>query len=452
MAIEKILVVDDDLLVRNFLSETLRRKQFEVMTAEGGQKALKLLSDHSFDLVITDLRLPDLNGMEILNKAKAINPQTIVIIITAFGSIENSVEAVRSGAFNYLVKPFSADAIEAVLEKAEEHLSLLEENTYLREQVSSGGGRSPKKVIGESETMKKILSDVEQIAKSNAGVFITGESGTGKEVIANVIHETSLRQQRPFIKVNCAAMPETLVESEFFGHEKGAFTGAINKKLGRFELAHSGTLLLDEVTEVPLNLQAKLLRAIQEREFERVGGTKSIKVDVRFISTSNRDVRAAVDQKMFREDLFYRLNVVPIHLPPLRERTEDILPLAEYLLEKLCLDNNRAKKEMTEGAKKVLLTYAWPGNIRELANVIERAIVLDPGPQLTEDFLNLECTCSIRKKERAFISEKNQLPAGEQRLILETLRRYHDNRKEAAEALGITVRTLSSKLNKIREQ
>lgn len=382
MAIEKILIVDDDLLVRNFLTETLKRKKIDVVAVENGSKAKKLLDESSFDLVISDLRLPDINGIELLRHIKEEHPDTLVIIITAFGSIENTVEAMRLGAINYLQKPFTADAIESIIEKAEEHISLIEENKYLRQQVKTGGSRLPFKIIGESEVMQKILSDVSQVAKSHASVFLSGESGTGKEVIAHAIHYQSLRSDKPFIKVNCAAVPETLVESEFFGHEKGAFTGANAKRIGRFELAHGGSLLLDEVTEIPLSLQAKLLRVTQEQEFERVGGSKPVRVDVRLISTSNRDIKQAIENKVLREDLFYRLNVVPIYLPPLRERKEDILPLAEYFLEKFCADNNRQKKALTAEIKKKLLGYPWPGNIRELANVMERAVVLDRPPEV----------------------------------------------------------------------
>lgn len=450
MLIEKILIVDDDMLVRNFLSETLKRKQIEVFTAENGQKAMKMLEETSFDMIITDMRLPDLSGIEIIKKSKECHPSTIVVIITAFGSVENTVEAMRLGAFNYLLKPFSADAIEAVIEKAREHISLVEENNYLRNQVSTGGSRMPLQVIGESPVMKKILAEVSQVAKSNASVFISGESGTGKEVIAHAIHYQSQRAQRPFIKVNCAAVPETLVESEFFGHDKGAFTGAIAKRIGKFELANGGSLLLDEVTEIPIGLQAKLLRVVQEQEFDRVGGTKPIKVDVRLISTSNRNVKEAVENKILREDLYYRLNVVPIHLPPLRERREDILPLAEYFLEKVCLDNNREKKKLSPEAKRKLSEYGWPGNIRELANIIERAVVLDPtGKAIGEHQLHLE--------DQTAVSGGFKVPVGmtleefENRLILETLKQYQDNRTKTAESLGISLRTLRSKLDKLEQ-
>lgn len=379
LPVERILIVDDEPLIRSFLSEALKRKKFDVSVAENGKKGLAFLKEQAFDLVITDMKLPDITGIEILKKAKEACCNTIVIVMTAYGSIENAVEAMRLGAFHYLLKPFTFDALETLLEKAAEHLSLVKENTFLREEVK---GRGALQLIFESPSMKKILQEVIKVAKSNASVLIQGESGTGKEVIAAAIHAHSLRSNRPYIRVNCAAIPDTLIESEFFGHEKGAFTGAMTRKPGRFELAHGGTLLLDEVTEIPLQLQPKLLRVIQEQEFERVGGTKPIEVDVRLISTTNRDLKEAISQKIFREDLYYRLNVVPISLPPLRERKEDILPLSRYFLEKLCQENNKKPKKIASSAEKKLTTYSWPGNIRELANMMERLVVLDEGPQV----------------------------------------------------------------------
>ncbi|MDP1879950.1 MAG: sigma-54 dependent transcriptional regulator [Parachlamydiaceae bacterium] len=385
--IEKILVVDDEAIMRNFLVEALKRKKMEVESVENGLKAVSLLEKESFDLVITDMNMPKLNGLDLIKKIKEISPQTLIIVITAFGTIENAVEAMHNGAFHYLIKPFSLESLLTNIEKANEHLALLAENTYLREQLITNP--SKRLVIAESPAMKKVLRDIEQVAKSNANVFINGETGTGKEVIAHLLHYSSNRSQQPFIKVNCAAIPETLVESEFFGHEKGAFTGAINKRLGRFELADKGSLLLDEITEIPLGLQAKLLRITQEEEFERVGGTKPIKIDVRLISTSNRDIKEAISSKILREDLYYRLNVVPIFLPPLRERQEDILPLAEYFIEQSCLHNHLAKKTITSDAKKKLMNYSWPGNVRELANIIERSIVMDQGKVISSEHLYL---------------------------------------------------------------
>lgn len=457
MAIEKILIVDDEMLIRNFLAEVLKRKRYEVTTAENGKTAMAMLKDNSYDMVITDMKMPDITGIEVLRKVKEQNPSTIVIIITAYGSIENAVEAMKLGAFNYLIKPFSPDSIEAVIHKAQEHLSLVEENQYLRQQVNTGGGGSPHRVIGESAVMKKILSDVKRIAQSNASVFISGESGTGKEVISAAIHHSSPRAHAPFIRVNCAAVPDTLVESEFFGHEKGAFTGANLKRKGRFELADGGSLLLDEITEIPIGLQAKLLRVIQEREFERVGGAKVIRVDTRLISTSNRDMKEAIDQKVFREDLYYRLNVVPICLPPLRDRRDDVILLAEYFLERMCLENHQPVKQLNAVAKKKLLAYHWPGNIRELANIIERAVVLDLGRTIDAEHLYIEPSEKLDLESEAEPSLRKRLfPSGltlrevEKRLILETLETQSNNRTRTAEILGISIRTLRNKLHEYR--
>lgn len=406
MSIEKILIVDDELLMRNFLAETLQRKKFEVSTAPTGQKALNLLKDTTFDLVITDMKLPDITGIDVLRKVKEASPNTIVVIITAFGSIENAVEAMRLGAFNYLIKPFSPDSIEAVIEKAQEHCSLLEENSYLRQQLAPGGSSGPN-IVAESPAMKHILNEVKNIAQSNTSVFIHGESGTGKEVIAHAIHHYSPRTKNPFIRVNCAAIPETLIESEFFGHEKGAFTGATARRIGRFELANKGTLLLDEITETPQGLQAKLLRVTQEQEFERIGGTKSIKVDVRLISTSNRDMKEAIANKMLREDLYYRLNVIPIYLPPLRERKEDIIPLAHHFLHKIASDNHREPKTLLPKTHQKLLEYSWPGNIRELSNVLERAFVSGTSKEIRpEDILIESKTLQELEKQLIGITER----------------------------------------------
>lgn len=450
MAIEKILIVDDELLMRTFLTETLRRKNLDVTAVENGKKAVAALKENTYDLVFTDMKLPDTTGLDVLRKVKELSPNTIIVVITAFGSIENAVEAMRLGAFNYLIKPFTPDTIEAVIAKGEEHLSLLEENQYLRQQVQANSPGT-KELIAVSPSMKAILADALRVAKSNASVFITGESGTGKEVIAQVIHHNSLRAAKPFIKVNCAAIPDTLVESEFFGHEKGAFTGANARRCGRFELANGGTLLLDEVTEVPPILQAKLLRAIQEQEFERVGGTKPIKVDARLISTSNREIKTAISSKVLREDLFYRLNVIPLHLPPLRDRKEDILPLAEFFVARISKENHKPLKAFTQGAKDKLVRYSWPGNVRELANIIERAVVLDALGQIAEDHLYLDGIASNSSTATSQINETTAYPHMtlqelEKRLIIETLREQKNDRASAAKKLGITLRTLRSKL------
>lgn len=452
MAIEKILIIDDEKLVREFLIETLQRKKYDVQGFDSGQKALTHLKDHQYDLVITDMKMPGLTGIDVLKKIKELSPNTIVIIITAYGSIENAVEAMRLGAFNYLIKPFSPDSIEAVIEKAKEHNALIEENTYLREEVNSGPMKTALSAVGESPAMKKIFSDVERIAKSTANVMITGESGTGKEVIAHLIHTQSMRAGKPFIKVNCAAVPESLMESEFFGHEKGSFTGASNLHKGRFELANGGSLLLDEITEVPISLQAKLLRAVQEQEFERVGGTRPIKVDVRIISTSNRNMAEAIETKKIREDLYYRLNVMPIHIPPLRERKEDILPLAELFLNRLSKENHKNKITLSKEAKARLSGYTWPGNVRELANVIERAVVLNSTGTISADEIYISPLAFSIPEAAAPILPREQktLQELEKQLIFETLLQMDNNRTKTAEKLGISVRTLRNKLQEYK--
>lgn len=446
MTFEKILVVDDEKLVRDFIVETLKRKNYEVEAADSGQKALNALKERTFDLVISDMKMPDLTGIDLLKKIKEIAPETLVIIITAYGTVENAVEAMRLGAFNYLIKPFTPDSIEAILEKAKEHHSLLTENTYLRQQVSGNGGKNPFTVIGESPEMKKILASLDQIAKSSANVMITGESGTGKEVIAHLIHHNSNRASHPFVKVNCAAIPETLIESEFFGHEKGSFTGASSLHRGRFEIANGGSLLLDEITEVPLSLQAKLLRAIQEQEFERVGGTRQIKVDVRIISTSNRDMKEAIEAKKIREDLYYRLNVMPIHIPALRERKEDILPLAEFFLNRLCQENHKDKITLSKNAKEALLNYSWPGNVRELTNIIERAVVLNTSGVITQDDIYI----TTSQVDEPTTENEMTLQDLEKKFIIETLETMKNNRTKTAEKLGISVRTLRNKLQEYK--
>ena len=432
--IERILVADDEPLMRNFAAETLRRLGKDVATAQDGEEAKRRLEQENFDLLLTDRLMPGLGGIDLLKLTKTLQPNCFVILMTAFGGIEAAIEAMRLGAFNYLLKPFSPDALEAAINQCEEQSRLLGENRYLKE-----GSILP--LIAESPVMKRLLHDLEKIAKSQASVFITGESGTGKEVISDAIHRLSNRSGNPFIKVNCAAMPETLIESEFFGHEKGSFTGAQGKKIGRFELADRGTLLLDEVTEIPLSLQPKLLRAIQELEFERVGGTRPIRVNVRLLATSNRNMQEAIENKIFREDLFYRLNVIPLHLPALRERQEDILPLARHFLTRFCTENHKPVKMLTESAAKKLLDYSWPGNVRELCNLIERVVVLDFDEKKVDgEHLYLGTVQNPNAKGPMTLHEI------EKRHILETLEKVHQNRTHAAQTLGISIRTLRNKL------
>lgn len=445
MAIHKVLVVDDEPLLRKYVSEILNRRGYEVQTAENGKRAMQILDQDQFDLVITDMKMPDYSGLDVLKHTKTTCPETIVIVVTAYGSVENVVQAMQMGAYNYLLKPFDVDTLETAIDKAAEVCQLKRENSYLRQQVAEGSARARLShcVIAQSPSMKTLLKQVESIASSRANVFIAGESGTGKEVIAHTLHRLSPRHDKPFIRVNCAAVPESLIESEFFGHEKGAFTGADSKREGRFELADTGSLLLDEVTEIPFGLQAKLLRVIQEQEFERLGGKKTIKVDVRLISTSNRDLKEAIAHKEFREDLYYRLNVIPIYVPPLRERPEDVLALSAHYLEKLCLENHKPVMKLTQSAQKKLLEYPWPGNTRELINVMERAVVLVQNAMLDADDLMLEMSSSRKK------SQVSTLKEAEHTAILQALRSVGNQKSEAAKALGITTKNLEKKLQEL---
>ncbi|EPP35390.1 AAA domain family protein [Chlamydia ibidis] len=385
MVIEKILIVDDEPLLRDFLSDLLISRSYTPITADNVHQGIQKIRKENFDLIISDMNMPDGSAFDIIAAAKNHPNHPPVLVITAYGTIENAVKAMHHGAFNYLTKPFSAEALFAFISKAKEIRSLVNENLLLKSQISSDAHP----LIAESVAMKQILEKAKKAANSSANIFIHGESGCGKEVLSFFIHRNSPRSGYPYIKVNCAAIPDTLLESEFFGHEKGAFTGATTKKSGRFELAHKGTLLLDEITEVPINLQAKLLRAIQEREFEHLGGTTTISVDVRILATSNRDLKEAIEEKSFRQDLYYRLNVIPLHLPPLRERKDDILPLAQYFLDKFCRLNNKTKKVLSKDAQDALIDYSWPGNIRELSNILERAVILEAPTYLTESMLSL---------------------------------------------------------------
>lgn len=443
MIIERVLIVDDDPLMRSFMAETLRRTGREVAVSADGFDAIEKLREESFDLIVTDKKMPRKGGLDVLQHAKSLQRPPFVILISAFGTVESAVEAMQLGAHNYLIKPFSPEALEAAVQQCEEAAHLIKENHYLREAMQEP------EMIAESSSMKRILQSLTKIAQSQASVLITGESGTGKEVIAGAIHRLSTRSAQPFIKLNCAAIPETLLESELFGHERGSFTGAHSRKTGRFELANKGTLLLDEVTEIPLSLQPKLLRAIQEQEFERVGGIRSVRVNIRFLATSNRSMQEAIETKVFREDLFYRLNVIPIHLPPLRERIEDILPLAKTFLKKFCSENHKEQKNLTESAIQKLLNYHWPGNVRELANIIERTVVLDFEESIDAEHLYLE-PIAAAKSPGSY--SRLTLHEMEKRLILETLDAHHNNKTQTAAILGISVRTLRNKLQEYGEQ
>jgi two-component system, NtrC family, response regulator AtoC len=375
---KRVLVADDEMNMRRVLEAILRREGYDVVTAANGLDAFAEMN-RSIHTVITDLKMPGLDGMGLLRKLQTDYPEVPVVMITAHGSVENAVEAVKLGAFDYLEKPFEQEQIRQIVAKAMKTHELARRDARPEEP---SGQRGRFRLIGESVAIRQIYSVVEKVANTPSTVLITGESGTGKELIARALHENSLRHSGPFIKINCAAIPKTLMESELFGYEKGAFTGAVGAKPGRFELAHGGTLFLDEIGEIPVEMQVKLLRVLQESEFERVGGIKTIKVDVRLVTATNRDLMHEIAEETFREDLFYRLNVVPIHIPPLRDRREDIPLLAEHFITKF---NDRLKKEIagiSPDAIACLGAYNWPGNIRELENLMERTMLFCEGPQI----------------------------------------------------------------------
>ncbi|HVU05048.1 MAG TPA: sigma-54 dependent transcriptional regulator [Polyangiaceae bacterium] len=369
---KQVLVVDDEPNLRRVLSAQLSRDGYDVHTAEDGVQALALLGDHHIDMVITDLRMPNMDGMELLRRALVLDPELPVVMITAHGTVDNAVEALKTGAFDYVTKPFDQDEVRAVVKKALRTRDLSATEATRPEQAVPEARYG---IIGESAAIQSVYAILDRVADTPTTVLLTGESGTGKEVVARTLHESSSRKDRPFIKVNCAAIPKDLMESELFGYEKGAFTGAVGSKPGRFELATGGTLFLDEIGTIPIEMQVKLLRAIQESEFERVGGIKTIHVDVRLVAATNSDLRQAIAQGAFREDLYYRLNVVPIHLPPLREREGDTLLLARHFIQKFDARLGKKVVGIEPEVEEALRQYPWPGNIRELENVIERAVL-----------------------------------------------------------------------------
>lgn len=446
-----ILVIDDEDVIRDLLRETFQRKGYTVETAPDGKTALKLIESNDYDLIVSDIRLPDISGMTILEESMKRNPDLGIIMITAYGSIKNAVKAMKQGAFDYITKPFNLDEMELVVEKYFEYQNLVTENEYLRSELDRKFRFE--NIIGKCDSMQHVFDSIRMVAKSRATVLIQGPSGTGKELVARAIHYNSDRRHAPFITTNCAALPEGLVESELFGHEKGAFTGAIKTNKGRFELAHTGTILLDEVSEISLGLQAKLLRVIQEREIERVGGAKPIPVDVRIIATTNRDLKKEVEEKRFREDLFYRLNVVPIYMPAISERREDIPLLIQHFMKLYSKENGRNIKGISEQAIRMLSQREWKGNVREIENCVERAVVmsgLDIEELEAEHFMPHD---QISSGETVpVVSGEQTLREVEKNLILKTLKENGGNRTKTAEILGISVRTLRNKLNEYRQE
>jgi two-component system response regulator HydG len=439
-----ILVVDDDTAHRTMLRTLVGGWGYEISEADDGGSAIGMVRQQPYDLVLMDVRMLKVSGLEALAAIKSINPAIPVVIMTAYSSVETAVAALTQGAHDYLTKPLDFDKLRITLERAMEHSRLKAENRLLRERLGLQFDR--RHIIGQSAAMVRLFDSVAQVAPSEATVLIAGESGTGKELIAGAIHFNSSRREGPFVRLNCAAITETLLESELFGHEKGAFTGADRRREGRFFQADGGSLLLDEVSEMPLPMQVKLLRVLQEREFTRVGGDTVIRVDVRVIAATNKDLPELVSGGRFREDLYYRLNVVGLTLPALRERAEDIPLLALHFLEAFALKNRKEVKGFTPQAMDRLIRYAWPGNVRELMNAVERAVVMTRGDFLTEEDVSLIPTAAMPAPEHPPAAGVRPLEEVEKATILTTLKAADGNKSEAARRLGITRRTLHKKL------
>jgi len=444
----RILVVDDESLMREFISESLSSQNYDVDPAENGVRALELMNTEVYDLILTDFKMPKVTGMDVLRKAREKMPDCKVVIMTAYGTIENAVEAMKLGAFDYITKPFGVDEVSLIVRRALEFKNLEEENRLMHSELEEKYGY--RSIIGESPPMKQVFDLIKTVSQSKSTVLVTGKSGTGKELVARAIHYTSPRKNNPFIKINCAALPAELMESELFGHEKGAFTGAIRRYHGRFERAHTGTLLLDEISEMSPLLQAKLLRVLQEREFEPVGSAETVTVDVRIVATTNHDLETLIKKGDFREDLYYRLNVISIHLPPLRERSGDIPLLAGYFQDKYNRENGKAVEIISDEVIGMWQRYDWPGNVRELENTVERAVVMCQGKTM-----KLSDVAAPGVDTAGYSGTSGDFPAHllgrtiaemEHELILKTLEARGGNRTATAEVLGISVRTLRNKL------
>lgn len=440
-----ILIVDDEKGIRDGLKLFLKREGHLTFTAEDGKEALEILEKNDIDLVISDLRMPHINGDELLAFIKKDYPGVKVIILTGHGTVENAVEAMRNGAYDFLIKPLNLEKLGLIVKRALSQRQLEIDNRLLKKKLNVFS----KQMIGKSDKMIKISNLIEQVAPSKTSVLILGENGVGKEVIANLIHDFSNRKSNPFIKVHCAALSENLLESELFGHEKGAFTGAIKEKKGRFELANKGTIFLDEIGEISPNIQVKLLRVIQEKSFERVGGEKTINVDVRIIAATNRNLKKEVEEGRFREDLYYRLNVVQITVPPLRERKEDILLMMSSFIQNFSEENEKNIKEITKKAKTALYNYNWPGNVRELKNVLEAAVVLSKDGII--DINDLPPYLKNEDELGNFL--KIKMPATmdeiEKEAIISTLALANGNKSKTAEMLNMNRKTLYAKLNEL---
>ncbi len=443
-----ILIVEDEAKMRRLLELNLGEDGFTTFSAEDAETGLKLLRENPVDLVLTDLKLPGMNGLEFLQTIKRQNAALPVVVMTAFGSVETAVDAMKAGASDYVLKPFSLSEMRIVIHKELDVRNLREENRNLREAL--GKKYSHPNVVARSPKMQEVLATVERVAPTNATVLLGGESGVGKDLVARAIHEKSKRATGPFLKINSTAIPENLLESELFGFEKGAFTGAVASKPGKFELADKGTLFLDEIGDVPPAIQVKLLRVLQEREFERLGGTKTIKVDVRLVAATNRDLRAALEQGTFREDLYYRLNVVPIDIAPLRERKEDVPDLVNLFISRFAGESGKDIEGITPQAMQMLVNYHWPGNVRELQNIVERACALSKGPQLEASDIHIDARSSKGANgSPGFLPDGMTLEQWEDEMVQEALKRANGNKSQAARLLGLSRNALRYRLSKI---
>ena len=451
-----ILLVEDEEYIRENLSEILHMNGHSVSTAPNGEAGLDLAKRSDFDIVLTDLKLPGMNGIEVIRSVKSISPDTACIILTGYASVETAVEAMRVGAFTYLKKPFSKDELLITIEKAIEVHSLKQENAKLKDEIKKNCTTA---ILGTSAEIQEVRDLIDKIADTDSTVLILGESGTGKELVARALHYGSTRSKKPFVPINCGAIPEDLLESELFGYEKGAFTGAIATKIGRFEAAHEGTVFLDEIGDMSPGLQVKILRVLQEKEFERVGGRNTIKVDVRVVAATNQDLEKAVEEKKFRNDLYYRLNVIPMHLPPLRDRKEDIPVLVDHFMEKMCGRRRKGLKGVSPDALKFLESYDWPGNIRELENLIERLVVLkEEGSHITPRDLPDKIRNTRGEASSAAMGSVSFPDTGldfnaavdnfERELILTALQRVNGIKKKAAEYLNLNRTTLIEKMKR----
>ena len=439
-----ILIVDDEKNLREGIAEALQSPDRRIFLAENGFQAEEIIRTNAVDLVLSDLKMPSMNGLELLRRVQAISPTTIFIIMTAYGSVDTAVKAIKEGAYDYLTKPINIDQLELLLARALKSKELEAENIYLKEQLEKRFGLE--NMIGHSRAMENVFELIRQISPSNATILITGKSGTGKELVARAIHQQSPRKNKPFVPIHCAALSPSLLESELFGHEKGAFTGAINQKKGKFEIADGGTIFLDEVNEIPLEMQVKLLRFLEMREFERVGGNRLIQVDVRLLAASNSDLQVMVKEHLMREDLYFRLNVVKIELPPLRDRREDIPLLVHAFINEFSQVDRKKVTGITPEALGILQYYDWPGNVRELRNCIESMVVLAKKPILDEDDIPAE----IRRLQTdipVFSSPDSlNIKTMEKELIRAAIAQASGNKKRAAEQLGISRRTLYRKM------